>query len=156
MDRPPRYGMFLKRINEAMDRDANRSLQRRNLTRSQAHLLLILRHPARGEASMKELERQLHAAQSTVAGLVARTERKGLVETFPDPDDRRAKRVRLTDSGTLMADACRQDIDESNRQLVASLREDEKETLLTLLERVCEQMETRERQQTETQERTMV
>lgn len=145
MDTTARYGMYLKRINEALDRGANRNLQRRNLTRSQAHLLLALRRSDGHCGTLKELERVLHAAQSTVVGLVARAERKGLVETYPDRQDRRVKHVRLTENGARTADTCREEIIESNRSLALPLTEEEQEQFLGMLQRVCEHLEAAEK-----------
>ena len=48
---------------------------------------------------MKEIERHFQVAQSTVAGIVVRLERKGFVEAAGDRSDRRIKLVRLTAEG---------------------------------------------------------
>ena len=46
-----------------------------------------------------ELAQQVCLDSSSLTGLIDRTERTGLVERRPDPDDRRAQRIFLTDAG---------------------------------------------------------
>lgn len=48
---------------------------------------------------VKELADQVCLDASSLTGLLDRTERIGLVERRPDPDDRRALRIHLTDAG---------------------------------------------------------
>jgi len=46
-----------------------------------------------------ELAHQVCLDSSSLTGLIDRTERLGLVERRPDPDDRRAQRIFLTEAG---------------------------------------------------------
>ena len=130
------YGWYLKRIGNALAKEAARNMQAHALTIQQAHALVTLMRAPEGSMTLKELEERFCAAQSTVAGLVSRLEKKGLVEGFPDPNDRRVKRVRLTEAGHAMNQTCRQDVVTSEKRLTELLTEDEKETLLLLLRKV--------------------
>ena len=47
-----------------------------------------------------QLSRQAHLSPSHVSRVIDRAEREGLVRRLPDPDDRRATLVELTDAGT--------------------------------------------------------
>lgn len=66
------------------------------LTQQQAQLMCALLD---GPTGMTALSRQLHLDKSSITGLVDRVARHGLVERRPDPADRRASRVALTDQG---------------------------------------------------------
>lgn len=86
-----------------------------------------------GEASQRELCDALDLDRSTIAGLVARLEARGLVARARATDDRRRNVVRLTDPGRatlreLTASASR--VDEA---LTAALTAEERLTLQRLL-----------------------
>ena len=130
------YGLYFKKISDAVAKRANRSLQSHNLTLSQFHMLMALASSKEKTHSLKELEAHFHVAQSTMAGLVARVERKGMLETLSDPEDRRIKRVQLTQVGLKTSQACRADIRQTEETLVAGLNEEEKTLLMDMLRRV--------------------
>jgi DNA-binding MarR family transcriptional regulator len=65
------------------------------LTPQQAFLLHVLDQPCR----MRDLAEVLRCDPSNVTGLVDRAERRDLVRRESDPDDRRSKRLLLTDHG---------------------------------------------------------
>lgn len=132
------YGWYIKRIDNALNKEANHNLQSHNLTLQQSHALAMLSHAPEYTLPLKELESRFGAAQSTVAGLVSRLEKKGLVEALHDPDDKRIKLVRLTQEGESMHQACHQDVVNSETRLTSLLTEQEKETLLALLRKVHE------------------
>ena len=130
------YGLYIKKISDAMAKRANRSLQAHNLTLSQSLMLMTLADSEKQTHSLKELEAHFHVAQSTMAGLVARLERKGMLKTLSDPEDRRIKRVPLTQVGLKTSQACQEDIRQTEETLVAELNEEEKALLMDMLRRV--------------------
>jgi DNA-binding MarR family transcriptional regulator len=65
------------------------------LTAPQALIIYQLEEPAR----MSTLAETLNCNASNITGIVDRLELQGLVARSPDPEDRRATRVRLTRSG---------------------------------------------------------
>ena len=67
------------------------------LTLPQMHCLEIL--GAAGPLRMKELAERLGVTTGTLTALADRLEQAGCVERCPDPGDRRAVRLRLTDLG---------------------------------------------------------
>ncbi|WP_230466119.1 MarR family winged helix-turn-helix transcriptional regulator [[Actinomadura] parvosata] len=103
------------------------------LTQQQGQLLCVLMPRPYG---MSELGAVLGLAKSSLTGLVDRTERNGLVQRKPDPDDSRAVRVALTKMGAKLAvefydETCRR-IDE----LAAGFAPEERDTLAALLGRI--------------------
>ncbi|MFI6787365.1 MarR family winged helix-turn-helix transcriptional regulator [Nonomuraea sp. NPDC050383] len=103
------------------------------LTSQQGQLLCVLMPQPYG---MSELGAMLGLAKSSLTGLVDRTERNGLVERRPDPQDSRAVRVALTRRGDRLArefyvETCRR-----VERLTEGLDAAEHDTLAGLLARV--------------------
>ena len=132
------YGFYIKRIDNALEKEANSNLQQLNLTMQQNRVLIHLAHAENKTLSLKALEEHFGAAQSTVAGLVSRLEKKGLVAALSDPADKRVKLVKLTDEGARMHAIGHQNIIDSEERLTALLSSEEKEILLTCLRKVYE------------------
>ena len=73
-------GTLIKQIHDGLEKQANNSLRTQGLTMSQMGVLIELHFSPEKQMPLKELERRLHVAQSTAAGIVARLEQKGFVE----------------------------------------------------------------------------
>lgn len=140
MTEPKGYGLYIKRVNDCLDAEANRDLQKRDLTRTQAHFLMELRRRPDKTAALKELEDRFSAAQSTVAGVAVRLEKKGLIESFSSPEDRRVKLVRLTEAGEASCEASLAEIAATEAHMLSALTDCEQTLLLNLLGRVYETM----------------
>ena len=139
MDKPiAGYGWFIKRIDNALEKEANQNLQALNLTMQQNRVLILLAHAEENTLSLKALEDHFGAAQSTVAGLVCRLEKKGLVEAVQDPCDKRVKRIRLTEEGRKLCAISRSNVVTSEERLTRLLTDTEKETFLACLKKVYE------------------
>lgn len=129
-------GRLIKQINDALHRQINNEMRPRGITMSQMRVLVELHHTSEGELTFKQLEHLLGVAQSTVWGLVARLEDKGLVESLGSREDARAKLVRITGAGKRICEESYAEMLEHERQLVSGLSADEAEMLADLLERV--------------------
>jgi DNA-binding MarR family transcriptional regulator len=70
----------------------------------QARVLLDLRFRAEGGRRVGALAEQFSLTAATVSDALTTLAEKGLVTKVPDPDDRRARIVRLTDDGKELAD----------------------------------------------------
>lgn len=131
------YGGYIKQLHDGFEKQANNLLRAQGLTMAQFGALVELSLTEEGLLPLKELERRLHVAQSTAAGIVVRLEQKGLVESFGDGTDRRIKLVRITARGK----ACLQDADRdmvrTEEELLSPLAPGEREMLLRLLEKLC-------------------
>jgi DNA-binding MarR family transcriptional regulator len=73
------------------------------LTMSQLRLLLTLHH--NGPAGGQELARGLGISLATLTGIVDRMVAHGLVTRREDPNDRRVRRIDLTDEGARLGDS---------------------------------------------------
>lgn len=134
-------GSLIKIIHDSFEREANNSLRPQGLTAAQGAALQILFSAVGGRMTLKELERLLHVAQSTAAGIVVRLEQKGLVECFGDPADRRIKLVQLTQDGEKCCRTGRAHIAAVEDRLLRGLSEDERRELLRLLDKIYSSME---------------
>lgn len=135
---PRSCAAFFKLIAEAFEARINKSLTEHDVTLSQMKVLVSLNQTEGHAATLKELERFFNTSQATMAGLAARLERKGLVESYIDPEDRRVKHVRLTGRG---GDLCRETkaaMEAGESWLIASLEPEEWEELRRLLQKVYE------------------
>ena len=132
------YGKLIKKINDTMEKEANNSLRNQGLTLAQLSAMIELNNFPQKQASMKDLERILHVAQSTTAGIVARLEQKGMVEGFGDPSDKRIKMVRITLLGEQYLENTEQQITEAERKLLSGLTETEQNIFYSLLEKISD------------------
>ncbi len=107
-----------------------------DLSYVQARALRTLRQPL----SMRELADRLQLDPSNVTGVVDALERRGLVERQADPDDRRVKRLALTEQGVRLGDEVEATLLERS-VLFAELSVAEQRQLLELLARVVESPE---------------
>jgi DNA-binding MarR family transcriptional regulator len=92
--------------------------ERHDLTPVQARLLCVLAFGPRG---MADLAQCFGVEKAALTGLVDRAERRGLVRRTPVPDDRRALRVTLTDSGRQAAAAFHAEVTAELNNLLAQL-----------------------------------
>lgn len=127
-------GFLIKKIHDLMRKRANQNLEQTGLTFSQHHVLEYLMHCEGHETCLKDLERRMETAQSTMAGIVSRLEDKGFVEGFADEQDLRAKKVRLTEKGVRICEKSLEDIRESEREMCSKLSEEEQRELTRMLD----------------------
>lgn len=109
------------------------SAREHGLTQQQGQLLCVLMAQPYG---MSELGAVLGLAKSSLTGLVDRSERNGLVQRKPDPQDSRAVRVALTRRGAELADEFYTETCRRVEELIAGLAPAERDTLAVLLGRV--------------------
>lgn len=129
-------GALIKQIHDELEKNANNAMRIQNITIAQCVALVVLHGAPEQQMSLKELERQLHVAQSTAAGVVARLEQKELVESFGSPEDRRIKIVRLTPAGVERCRMAEQNMQEAEENLLSGLTETERSIFLSLLKKV--------------------
>lgn len=134
-------GYKLSRMNRKMEKAVNVALSGDGITRSQATVLNELFKSEDGMCTMKELERSLGSAQSTVVGVVDRMEEKGLVETLPSKNDRRVRVIHITELGAQLHMQTRELYDAVYQQIFAPLTETELQILRLLLERLAPEEE---------------
>lgn len=91
-----RIFMHLLQINRLLEYNFGENLKKWDLTFSQAHVLKTL-YVNQGQATQKEIEKQLGVSHPTVSGLIHRLEKNGYVTSEIDKRDKRNRIVTLTD-----------------------------------------------------------
>ena len=127
-------GELIKRLNDILGRCANEELRADDMTSSQVKMLMIINETKDECITLKELEKHFGVAQATIAGTAARLEKKGMIESFYDPSD---KRVMCVHAGKAMHD--------KEKWFLSSLSADEKEELHRLLQKVYDDVNNCER-----------
>ena len=132
---------LIKQIHDEMEKRANNSLRAQDLTMAQVGVLLELYQAPEKQLALKELERRMHVAQSTAAGIVVRLEQKGFVEALGDAADKRVKLVHITAAG----EACCKDaaglMDEAEETMHRGFSKEDRDTLNALLAKVLENLQ---------------
>lgn len=132
---------LIKRINEKMEREGNRRLQEKGVTLSQLKILLHLMTQSEHDLTLKEIESYFGMSQATIAGIAARLERKRLVTSIGDRNDRRIKHIRVSAAGEALCKDAEAEKQAGDAWLVRCLSDEEKSLLNTLLAKVYEGMD---------------
>jgi len=136
MDNKDSCGLLIKQIHTTLEKNANNTLRADGLTSAQVAVMMTLRGHRDQSMTLKELERELMLAQSTIAGTVARLAAKGLVSYSDSPEDKRIKWAHLTEAG---AECCRkatERMDAAEEGLLSGLTDTEREIFISLLKKV--------------------
>ncbi|MFI3230960.1 MAG: MarR family transcriptional regulator [bacterium] len=131
----------LKRINDYVERYGNNTLKEHDLTLAQCHVLGHLLNSEKQECTLKELEKSMNVAQSTSAGVVMRLEKKGFVITYTDPNDKRVKKVKLSDNAEELLEVIRISMGSVEDRVLKSLTNIEKLTLKMLVDKIADNLE---------------
>lgn len=132
---------YIKHINDLLKKRANNSLRKEGLTLMQSHVLLKLEDTPGHRMTFKEIERDLHVAQSTTAGLLGRLQEKNLIECCNDPKDKRIRVACLTTCGEGHCDHARENMAESELIMLKGLSQEDIDTLTELLHKVYSNLE---------------
>ncbi|MFZ7104233.1 MAG: MarR family winged helix-turn-helix transcriptional regulator [Peptococcaceae bacterium] len=83
----------------------------------------------------KQIAYHLSLDGSTITGILDRMENKGLVQRTPDPNDRRALRVILTEKGMELQEPIQEIIYAANEKVLEAFSQDDRDKLQVFLER---------------------
>ncbi len=120
-------------VMQRMKQHSARKAAEWDMSVAQVRALYALREPL----SMRELAERLYLDPSNLTALVDRLEALGLVERQADPDDRRVKRLVITDKGTRLSDEIIGAVFEES-PVFDALSAPEQRQLLDLLNRLVE------------------
>ena len=143
---PEHCASLIRQINSATEKRVNNEVREADLTHAQICLTFTLMDKGEGCCSLKDLERYLRLAQSTTLGIVNRSEEKGLVECFPDPNHRRSKFVRITQKGIDTCTQIRSNVMNTERWLLSGLTAEEQVQFRALLTKVRDSLCTEQSQ----------
>jgi MarR family transcriptional regulator, transcriptional regulator for hemolysin len=126
---------------------ASRLIQRmfeqrlRKLGFGMAYLPVLVTLDENGPVTQKELVAHAHVEQPTMAALLARMERDGVIAREPHPDDQRASLIALTAKAKARLPKVKEQLSQGVAEALLGLSERERATLLTLLRRVVSNLD---------------
>lgn len=132
-------GHYFSRISRGLTRIGDARLRALGFATAQLPVLTALKDGAR--CSQSELARWARVEQPTMAQMLARMERDGLIRREPDPRDRRSSLISLTDDALKKLPAVRAILLQGNADMTEGLSRNEVDTLVTLLQRVLANIE---------------
>lgn len=130
----PSYHYLMMRCHTAFQKQVYDRLSDLPLSSGQPKILDYLYE--RDGCIQREIAAGCLIEPASVTSLLAKMEQQGYVERRQVKGDRRALRVFLTEQGRSMACRVRQVLEETERQALGDLNEEEKEILNALLQRI--------------------
>jgi MarR family transcriptional regulator for hemolysin len=106
-----------------------------------SHLPVLVALERGGPLSQKELAQRARVEQPTMAEMLARMERDGIVEREPNPDDKRGSLVSLTRKSRARLPKAKAALTQGEHEAMAGFSAEEKALLLELLQRVARNLE---------------
>lgn len=110
---------------------------------SQKRILIILLKV--GSITQSRLTERLGIQPGSASEVLAKLEKSGLIVRTESPDDRRTTEITLTDQGRMLAEEAVRQRSLRQAEMFACLTEEEKSTLLALLEKVNDSWQERYR-----------
>lgn len=101
---------------------------------SQKRVMIVLNET--GTITQRELTERLGIQPGSASEVIGKLESAGLLKRTPSPSDRRTTDIQLTEAGKSAAIEARAQREARHIQMFSCLTEDEKDTLVQLLERV--------------------
>lgn len=130
---------LLKTGNELIALDAQ-VLNSLGTRQGRFNLLLLVGKCSAPAPTAAELADNTGVTRATVSGLLDGLEKEGLIERRMDSEDRRVVRVHLTPAGAALLDKVRPAYCRWFSSVVDTLNEDERQLLVSLLERIQKQI----------------
>lgn len=135
-------GFWINRASRSLLRHFDARLQPLGFAMSQ---LPVLRALARGEAlAQKDLAKIARVEPPTMAEMLSRMERDGMVRREPNPNDRRAILISLSESARARLPMAKAALSDAEREAMAGLGEAEQALVRALLQRVVRNVEAAE------------
>ena len=135
----PPFGHLVRMLHWCTDQIMTSALEQQELTASQGHIMGYLSRQA-DPPCPRDIEAAFHLTHPTVSGILSRLEQKGFIRQYPDPDDRRCKRIHLLAKGTRCHDTMHRIIRENEERMVQDFTPEEKELFASFLQRAIANM----------------
>ena len=129
MNAPRHLGHRVRILSQAIRQAIDRKLCDLDLTGQQSFIIRYL-----SERQGEVVERRFNLTHPTVSGLLQRLESKGFLTCESDPDDRRYKRIVLTEKAAECQKEIWQHILTIEQTMTAGMQESEIDTLVRLLD----------------------
>lgn len=135
-DTPP---PLINMASRAFSRLGERRVRALGFNIGQLPVLYLLRNGA--QMSQKDLAKFAKIEQPSMAQMLARMERDGLIRRTPDPADGRSSLVSLTEAAVAKLPAARQALEEGRDRVLSGFSADEVQTLVQLMRRLNQNLD---------------
>ena len=132
-------GHLVKILHCCTEQAITEALEKLELTAAQGRIMGFLAR-CREPACPKDVEEDFHLSHPTVSGLLARLEKKGFLELYPDPDDHRCKRIRVLPKGMRSHETMHRTIMDMEQRMVRDFTPEEEAAFHELLSRAITNM----------------
>ena len=129
-------GFKIKKINDSLQKKADKSMEEMDLTFSQHHVLVYLIHCENSKTSLKSVEKKFKVSQATMAGIVKRLEEKGMLDSYTLENDKRIKMIRLTEKGKNVCAKSKEMMIKSEKKIKSLYSEEEMNNFINYLDRL--------------------
>lgn len=130
---------LINMASRAFSRLGERRVRALGFNIGQLPVLYLLRNGA--QMSQKDLAKFAKIEQSSMAQMLARMERDGLIRRTPDPADGRSSLVSLTEAAVAKLPAARQALEEGRDRVLSGFSADEVQTLVQLMRRLNQNLD---------------
>lgn len=121
MEEKIRLSILLKIVNNLFERQLNNKVALMDLTYAQCQILAYLHTHRNEEIYLNDIEKKFCLKRPTVSGLTKRLEEKGFVSIEPKLNDRRYKRISLTDRSKEIIEIMEENLIQSEKILYKNL-----------------------------------
>lgn len=132
------YGHLIRILHWCTDQMMTDALDKLDLTAAQGRLMAFLAHRGEQPTYAKDVEAEFHLSHPTVSGLLSRLEQKGFLELKTDPNDRRSKRIVISEKGMASHEWMHSVIMDNESRIVQGFSEEEKAQFAQFLHRAIE------------------
>ncbi|SCB30551.1 MarR family winged helix-turn-helix transcriptional regulator [Rhizobium multihospitium] len=130
---------LINMASRAFSRLGERRVKALGFNIGQLPVLYMLRNGA--QMSQKDLAKFAKIEQPSMAQMLARMERDGLIRRVPDPADGRSSLVSLTEAAIAKLPAARQALEEGRERVLSGFSTDEVQTLVQLMRRLNQNLD---------------
>lgn len=131
-----KIAILIKKSSLKFDKIANKALQPFGITHTQFLILKFLYLHKESMVRQIDLEKYLSMSNPTVTGILKNMEKSGLIERGDHPEDKRSRRVLLTEKSMELQPALLALGDELEAEFTKNLSEPEREQAALLLSRL--------------------
>ena len=132
------YGHLIRILHWCTDQAMTDALDKVDLTAAQGRLMAFLARRGERPTYAKDVEAEFHLSHPTVSGLLSRLEQKDFLELKTDPNDRRSKRIVISEKGMACHERMHAAIMENESRIVQGFSEEEKAQFAQFLQRAID------------------
>ncbi len=133
---PESFGFLVTDLARMLRAEMDRRIAGSGMELTPGEVRLLAQAARAGTVRQSVLAERIGGEAMTVSSYVDRLEARGLIERLPDPSDRRAKLIALTDAADAVLDQVKVFADEARRQAAQSVDPEEWAVMLKVLKTV--------------------